>query len=54
MAPLDITYWAPTPVTAYIPHPIEFHPEDFPQQQFGQKDHNFDTYDDSKEFLGLY
>ena len=51
MAPLDITYWVPTPVTAYIPHTIEFDPEDFPQQQFGQ-DHNTDTYDDTKEFLG--
>ena len=40
----------PSPVTAYIPHPIEFDPEDFPQQQFGQ-DHNSETYGNSEEFL---
>ena len=52
MAPLDIRYWAPTPVTLYIPNPIEFDPNDFSQQQFGQQNHNLDTYDDSEEYLG--
>ena len=49
MAPLDNRYWAPTPVRLYIPHPIEFIPNNFPQQQFGQQDHDSD---DSEEYLG--
>ena len=52
MAPLDNTYWVPTPVRPYIPHPIEFEPDDFFQPQIGQDDYEWDTYDDSEEYLG--
>ena len=52
MAPLDNTYWAPTPVGPYIPHPIEFEPDNFFQPQIGQDDHEWDIYDDSEEYLG--
>ena len=51
MAPLDSTYWAPTPVTAYIPHPIEIDEEDFSQQQFAQGYDILDTYDDNEAFF---
>ena len=52
MAPLDSTYWAPTPVTAYIPHPIEINEEDFPEKQFVQCYNISDTYNDNESFFG--
>ena len=51
MAPLDSTYCMPTPVTAYIPQPIDIDEEDFPEQEFAQGYVISDTYDENDAFF---